>query len=144
MVYTISDVSNLMDISVYTLRYYEKEGLLPFLNRKGRSRIFSETDIEWIGMIKCLKDSGLPLKEIKIFLELYQAGDTTLAQRFEMFKERRTIIMEQIKDLEQILQTIDYKYWYYQTAIHAGTEDIHKTLTEKRKKPKTYGRREDP
>lgn len=143
MAYTISEVSELMDISIYTLRYYDKEGLLPNLDRSlGGSRLFSEEDLGWLGMIKCLKASGLPLKDIKTFLELYQGGDPTLPQRFELFKERRAVVMNQIKELEKILETIDYKYWYYETAIEAGTEDVHKTLQHARAKPKTYGLRE--
>ncbi|MGL5722777.1 MAG: MerR family transcriptional regulator [Brevinema sp.] len=143
MMYTISEVSEMMDISIYTLRYYDKEGLLPTLDRSmGGSRLFSDNDIGWLGMIKCLKASGLPLKEIKTFLELYQGGDSTLPQRFEMFKERRAVIMGQIKELEKVLETIDYKYWYYETAIEAGTEQVHQTMQNKRIPPKTYGLRE--
>ncbi|MGL5254621.1 MAG: MerR family transcriptional regulator [Brevinema sp.] len=142
MTYTISEVSDIMDISIYTLRYYDKEGLFPHLNRSvGGSRLFSNEDLSWLGMIKCLKASGLPIKDIKTFLELYQSGDSTLPQRFEMFKERRTVIMEQIQELEKILETIDYKYWYYQTAIEAGSEDVHHTLKDPRVKPPIYGLR---
>ncbi|WP_406542329.1 MerR family transcriptional regulator [Clostridium ljungdahlii] len=69
MNYSIGDISKMLDISISTLRYYDKEGLLPLVNRtSGNIRIFNDTDVECLKMISCLKNTGMPLKDIKQFL----------------------------------------------------------------------------
>lgn len=78
----ISEVAEMTNISIHTLRYYEKEGLLLNIRRnESGQRIFDKTDIEWLTWIKRLKSTGMPLAEIKSFAKLHQAGSTTLSER---------------------------------------------------------------
>lgn len=127
MTYTIGEVAKKTNLSIYTLRYYEKEGLLPFVDRnKSGIRSFKDSDFEWLHIIGCLKASGMPLKDIRTFIEWCMQGDQTLKQRYEMFQERKATVEKQLQELQQVLNTIDYKCWYYQTAVDAGTEEIHK------------------
>lgn len=127
MDYQIKEFAKLTGLSAHTLRYYEKEGLLPFVARNDSGiRHFREGDLEWVQLINCLKITGMPIKEIRQFIDWCQEGDSTLQERLAMFLERREAVLEQMRELERSLEHIDYKIWYYQTAVEAGTEQIHK------------------
>ncbi|MBU5460103.1 MerR family transcriptional regulator [Anaerostipes sp. MSJ-23] len=126
--YTIGEVSKKMDISPSTLRYYDKEGLLPFVERnKSGDRRFKDSDLEWLVLIECLKSTGLSIKGIRQYIDWYMEGDETLKLRYEMFLERREETLRQIENLQNMLKIIDHKCHYYETAIQAGTEKIHHT-----------------
>ena len=82
MLYTIGDAARELGIPASTLRYYDKEGLLPHTSRSGSGiRMFTEDDFEWVRFIERLKLSGMPIKEIKSYIDLYEQGDATLPQR---------------------------------------------------------------
>ncbi len=125
--YSISEVAKELNLSVYTLRYYDKEGLLPFVERTASGiRVFKDSDINALNIIECLKSTGMPIKEIKNFIDWCSEGDSTLQNRFDMFLERKAIVEAQIKELHKTMEVIDHKCTYYKTALEAGTEDIHK------------------
>lgn len=124
--YTIKEVAEKMNLPASTIRYYDKQGLLPFVLRSESGyRMFSENDIGLLNMIECLKQTGMPIKEIKQFTLWLQQGDNSLQERYQMFLERRKAVEKQIAQLQQTLKVIDYKCWYYETAIQAGTEAVH-------------------
>ncbi|WP_077595898.1 MerR family transcriptional regulator [Oceanobacillus kimchii] len=125
--YSISEVANKLNLTVYTLRYYDKEGLLPFVERKDNgTRLFKESDIEALHIIECLKSTGMPIKEIKNFIDWCGEGDATLQQRYDLFVERKANVKAQLEELTKTMAIIDHKFDYYKTALDAGTEDIHK------------------
>ena len=129
MYYTIGEAAQRMHLSAPTLRYYDKEGLLPFVDRSaGGARIFKESDFEWLRLIECLKSTGMPIRDIKQFIDWYMEGDTTLPQRRDMFYERRRAVEAQIETLQATLDMIDYKCWYYDTAVAAGSSRALQTL----------------
>ena len=118
MNYSISDVSKIMNLPVSTLRYYDKEGLLPYIERKDSGyRIFKEDDIRMLEIIECFKNTGMSIKEIKHFIELVKQGDISLQQRYELFVERKKTVEKQMQDLQKQLDLIDYKCEYYQKAL---------------------------
>ena len=124
--YTIKDAAKKMNVPTSTIRYYDKEGLLPFMGRSESGyRLFTEKDIATLQIIDCLKKTGMPIKEIRQFSEWMQNGAASLQQRYEMFLERKRAVEAQMTELKEILDTINYKCWYYETAIAAGTEKIH-------------------
>ena len=85
MTYSIGEVSEMLNISISTLRYYDKEGLLPLVNRtSGNIRVFDEADIECLKMIECLKTTGMQLKDIKTFFEWCEKGDSTIDKRYNL------------------------------------------------------------
>lgn len=128
MNYTISDVSKKMNIPISTIRYYDKEGLLPFLKRRASGyRIFSESDIQMLQVIECFKSTGMPIKDIKRFVDLVKEGDSSLQGRYNLFLERKKAVQKQMEVLQKQMEIIDHKCWYYETAIEAGTEEIHKS-----------------
>lgn len=124
--YSISEVANELNLTVYTLRYYDKEGLMPFVERTHSGiRVFKETDIDALKIIECLKATGMPIKEIKQFIDWCSDGDSTLQQRSNMFLERKAIVEAQMEELKKTMEVIKHKCLYYRTALDAGTEDIH-------------------
>lgn len=126
MIYTIGEVAEKLNLSTHTLRYYDKEGLLPFVERSESGiRQFKESDLDWLIIIECLKVSGMSLKEIKLFTALCLENDTSIQMRYDMFMERREKLIEQMAALQNTLDIIDYQCWYYQTSIEAGSTEVH-------------------
>lgn len=131
MIYTIGEAAKKMGVAPSTLRYYDKEGLLPFVERSnGGIRMFSDEDFEWLSLIECLKRTEMPIKEIKTFIQWCMAGDTTIEQRLEQIKKQKAVIETKIAELQNTLDALNYKEWYYETAKTAGTCKVPDTLPE--------------
>ena len=122
MSYTISQVAQMMGVTPSTLRYYDKEGLLPNVKRVNGIRVFEDADFPWLRILNCLKGTGMPIRQIKKYVDLCAAGDATLEQRYAIIKEQRQHVLDQIEQLNFYLKELDYKDWYYQEAIKDGTE----------------------
>lgn len=115
-----------MHVPTSTIRYYDKEGLLPFVERlESGYRIFTEKDLATLRIIDCLKKTGMSIREIRQFSQWLEQGDASLQQRYEMFLERKRAVEAQMKELQGILNVINMKCRYYEEAIAAGTEKIH-------------------
>ncbi len=121
--YTIGQVSEMFDLPVSTLRYYDKEGLFPSMQRQSGIRQFGEMELEALRVIECLKASGLEIKDIKKFMEWCVEGPSTYAQRKELFETRKAAVEAEISQLQKTLAMLKFKCWYYETAIRDGSED---------------------
>lgn len=138
MIYTVGEMAKMLGIPASTLRYYDQEGLLPFVERSsGGIRMFTEKDYEWLKVIACLKKSGLSIKNIKAFIDMAVRGDESLAERYELFRARRDAIKEQLKEMQETLALLEFKCWYYQQAIADGTEENVRSIPLE-KIPKQY------
>lgn len=127
--YSIGEVATLFNLPISTLRYYDKEGLFPELNRSSTGiRKFNEGSLETLRMIECLKKAGAEIKDIKEFIQWCKEGPSSYTKRKEMFLRRKAIIEQEIKQLNQVLAMLDFKCWYYDTAIADGNEDRLKNL----------------
>lgn len=125
MVYTVGEVAKKMRMAPSAIRYYDKEGLLPFVERSdGGIRVFHEDDLNWLFMIECLKKSGLSIKDIRAYIEMAQEGDATIEGRLQLFLRQREKLRAQMEELQQTLEVLDYKCWYYETAKQAGTTAV--------------------
>lgn len=121
MPYSIGEVAQRTGIAASTLRYYDKEGLLPAVERTaGGIRVFNDSDLEQLKVIECLKKTGMSIKDIKRFIDWCQVGDEACTHRQAMFHERRDAVRAQMDELRRTLDTIEYKCWYYDTAVAAG------------------------
>ena len=121
--YTIGQVSEMFNLPISTLRYYDKEGLFPSMQRQSGIRQFGETEVEALRVIECLKASGLEIKDIKKFMEWCVEGPTTYAQRKELFETRKAAVEAEMIQLQKTLDMLKFKCWYYETAIKDGSED---------------------
>ncbi len=124
--YTIKEISEIFDIPSSTLRYYEKEGIIPFVKRNDSGhRVYSEIHVGMLKTINCLKDTGMPIKDIQQFAEWVKLGDFSLDKRHQLFLERKKVVQQQMLELEENLKIIEEKCEYYESALNAGTESIH-------------------
>jgi DNA-binding transcriptional MerR regulator len=123
MPYSISKVAEMMNIAPSTLRYYDREGLIPDVKRVRGIRVFEDKDFAWLRVLNCLKNTGMPIKRIKEYVELAKLGDASLERRYELIREQRRYVQEQIDRLNYYMQELDFKDWYYRAAIKAGRED---------------------
>ena len=129
MTYTVGEMAKLLGVTPSALRYYDKEGLLPFVERSsGGMRIFQEKDYEWLQIIQCLKDTGMSLRDIRRYIDLAMEGDATIQARLEIFQSRREAVREQMRQLQETLDLLDFKCWYYEQAIQDGNENRIKAM----------------
>lgn len=124
--FSIGEIAQRMNVTVDTLRYYEKEGLLPFVQRdQAGRRVFTENDLGYLEVIDCMKKSAIPVKEIGQFIEFCMIGDETLADRYDFLNEHEVKLEEKIASLEAQLAFLRWKKWYYKRALDAGTEQVN-------------------
>ena len=123
MMYTIGQVAEMFDLPISTLRYYDKEGLFPTLERKSGIRKFSDVEIDALRIIECLKSSGLEIKDIKQFMDWCTQGPETYVQRKELFERRLDALEEEMARLSRMRDMLKYKCWYYDTALADGGEE---------------------
>ena len=121
--YTIGQVSTITGVPVSTLRYYDKEGLFPGLERRSGIRRFGDRELEALRVIDCLKKSGLEIRDIKQFMAWCEEGPSTYSQRKELFEARREAVKAEMEKLQKTLDMVQFKCWYYETALREGNED---------------------
>ena len=104
MVYTVGEMAKRLDIPPSTLRYYDKEGLLPFVERSsGGIRMFRDSDVEWLQIIHCMKKAGMSIRDIREYIQLALQGNDTIDARLAMFRRQREAILAQMEELRQTL-----------------------------------------
>ena len=129
MVYTVGEMAKRMGVAASTLRYYDKEGLLPFVERSpGGIRLFRETDVEWLNVIGCLKSAGMSIGDIREYIRLAMQGDGTIDQRLALFKRQREALIRKMAALQNTLDMLDYKCWFYERAQELGSIEAVKDL----------------
>ena len=125
MAYTVGETARMLHVPASTLRYYDKEGLLPSVERtSGEIRMFKDDDIEWLRIIDCLKKSGMSIRDIREYIALAAQGDSTINERLQLFYRQREILKAQMRELQKTPDTLDYKCWFYETAKEAGTVEV--------------------
>ena len=112
--YTIKQISELTNLTEHTIRYYDKEGLIPYLTRtESGIRQFSEDNLEWINLVCCLRDSGMPVTEIKEFIRICLSDTDLLDDKKALLLKHRTKLLADIATLENSLSIINYKIDHY-------------------------------
>ena len=129
MNYTIKQVSEMTGLSIPTIRYYDKEGLLPDLQRKESGyRIFSDRDLEAIDLIGCFKESGLTIREIRHFMSLVRQGDVTLDERLAIYQMHIARLEEKLAAVQNALEHSRRTLAFYEIAAKTGSEETAKDL----------------
>lgn len=114
MAYTIKEATKKTGISAHTLRFYEKEGVLPFVERdEYGNRIYNDSNISWLELIVALRSTGMPLNDLKRYVILYKQGESTLQERKEMMLNHKKKVEELQKQLNKYLEKINYKLALY-------------------------------
>ena len=130
MYYTVGEMAKRLGVAPSTLRYYDQEGLLPFVERsEGGIRVFKESDYEWLQVIGCLKKTGMQLRDIKTFIEMAMQGDQTIEPRLALITKQKESVKAQIAELKEMLRTLEFKEWYYNTAKENGTTSVPRNMT---------------
>jgi DNA-binding transcriptional MerR regulator len=133
MSYTIKEVSEMLEIPTSTLRYYDRKGLLPFVERGASGyRTFSEANIRALRLIECLKRTGMRLDDIRTFFDWVYQGESTMQQRYEMFLNVRRVVENQIVELNKTLEIIDFKCSLYENAIKMGISDLYEYAPDRK------------
>lgn len=137
--YTIKEVADKMEISEHTLRFWAKSGFFPFIKRNQNNiRLFSESDLDWVKIVKCLRAVGTENKAIKRYIDLCIAGDTTIPERYEIIQTTKIKARQQMQELKQQLALLDYKEKFYEDLIKNNEEDSWNPMN-KMKQEKTAG-----
>ncbi|GAA3563896.1 MerR family transcriptional regulator [Nonomuraea rosea] len=117
-VYTPAEVVEETGFSLDTLRYYEKIGLLERIDRNSAGqRRFSQEDVGWLGMVRCLRDTGMPIAKMLRFAELVRAGDHTIPDRIKLLEEHDRQVQGQIANLAERQSYIHNKISYYRSFL---------------------------
>ena len=118
--YSIQDVSNKTGLSTHTLRYYEKEGLISGVERsQGGFRQYTDEDLERLGLIRCLKNTGMSIQEIARFVQLTHEGDHTLEERGELLREHRERVLERMAEMQEHLDKVTWKLNFFTEKLKA-------------------------
>ncbi|GMA97283.1 MerR family transcriptional regulator [Pelosinus sp. IPA-1] len=114
----IAEVSERFDISQDTLRYYERIGLIPHVNRnKSGVRDYREEDCKWVEFAKCMRSAGLPIEVLIEYVGLFQQGNETAEARKELLIEQRKELIVKLEDMKKTLERLDYKIARYEQAV---------------------------
>ena len=126
--YSIGQISEMFGLPISTLRYYDKQGLFPGMERKSGIRKFGEKELETLRVIECLKKSGLEIKDIRQFMDWCVEGPSTYALRKELFVRQKKTVEAEIAHMNKILDMLRFKCWYYEPAIQDGSEERIQSL----------------
>ena len=126
--YSIGQVAEMFGLPISTLRYYDKQGLFPNMERVSGIRKFSEAEIEALRVIECLKKAGMEIKDIRQFMDWCVEGPATYPQRKAMFEAQRVHMEAELEQMNRTLDMLKFKCWYYEQAIKDGSEDRLKSL----------------
>lgn len=130
--YTIKQIAKKVGESEHTIRYYAKENLFPFLKRdKNNVRLFSEDDLEGVAIVLCLRDTGMPLQEIRHYMDLCRQGNDTLPQRLEIIQKQKAVAMEQLAVFQKKINHLECKEKYYEELLKTGGDDHCNPLHQK-------------
>ncbi|GAA4935657.1 DNA-binding transcriptional MerR regulator [Nonomuraea thailandensis] len=113
---SIGQVAERTGLSVHTLRFYEREGLLAQPVRRGSAghRVYSEGDVDWLGVCMRLRASGMPLTDIRRYTELVRAGQGNEVERLRVLREHRERVLAQMHELDECLALITHKVAIYE------------------------------
>lgn len=124
---TISEVAKKYNLSADTIRYYERIGLIPRVNRNASGiRDFTENDCGWVEFIKCMRGAGLPIEALIDYVALFQQGDITVEARKTILVEQRDVLVERMKEMQSTLERLNLKIEHYEEGIHAAEKRLQK------------------
>lgn len=122
--YTIKEVAEKMDVSEHTLRFWAKSGFFPFVKRdKNNVRMFSDNDLDWVKIVKCLRAVGTENKSIKRYIDLCVVGDSTISERYGIIQATKLKAQKQMEELQKQMELLNFKESFYQNLIKNNLKD---------------------
>lgn len=122
--YTVKEVAEMLNMTTYTVRYYDNSELIPEVDRTdGNIRMFSDYTINWLRLVHCLRTTGLPIEKIKNYIKMCLKGDSTIPERAELIFQQEKSLRKQIKDLQQQMKILKYKKAYYLNLLNTKEKD---------------------
>ena len=123
--YTVKEVAQIMKISAHTVRYYDNEGLIPFVSRtQSNVRMFSEYDLSWIRTVHCLRATNLSINDIKKYIDLCLKGNKTIPQRAKIIFNQEKNLKEHLKQLQEQMKVLQIKKKYYTNLLKNKSKDV--------------------
>lgn len=123
--YTVKEVAQIMKISAHTVRYYDNEGLIPFVSRtQSNARMFSEYDLSWIRTVHCLRATNLSINDIKKYIDLCLKGNKTIPQRAKIIFNQEKNLKEHLKQLQEQMKVLQIKKKYYTDLLKNKSKDV--------------------
>lgn len=124
---TISEVSQKYGLPADTLRYYEKVGLIPPVNRKKSGvRDYTETDCGWVEFIKCMRGAGLSIETLIEYVSLFRRGNRTLQKRKQLLIKERDALQQRVEQMQQTLSRLNHKIEVYEEKLVACEKKLLK------------------
>lgn len=124
---TIKEVSEKYDLTQDTLRYYERVGMIPPVNRTSSgNRDYNEHDLGWVELVKCMRSAGLSVEVLIEYVRLFQEGDSSIKARMILLTDQRDNLLEQKRKIDESLNRLDYKIEIYEKALETGILDWSK------------------
>ena len=137
--YTIKEVADKLEISEHTLRFWAKSGFFPFVKRdKNNIRQFSESDLDWVKIVKCLRSVGTENKAIKKYIDLCIKGDSTIKERYKIILDTKKKALLQMEELQKQLSLLDFKEKFYQNLIENNLKDTWNPMNKKEAEEAVY------
>ncbi|OGV51118.1 MAG: hypothetical protein A2X49_01620 [Lentisphaerae bacterium GWF2_52_8] len=128
--YTVKEVSEILNLSAYTIRYYENSGLIPFVDRTGGNiRMFSDYSVSWLRLVHCLRSTGLPIEGVKHYVEMCLKGDSTIPERAQLIFQQEKRLRQQLHDLREQMKIVKYKKAHYEKLLKTHSTDTCNPMT---------------
>ena len=116
--YTVKEVAEMMELSTYTVRYYENAGLVPEVDRSECNiRLFSDYSLGWLRLVHCLRATGLPIEGVRRYIELCAKGDASIPERAEIIFAQEKSLRQQLKALHRQMEVLKYKKHFYEELL---------------------------
>ncbi|MFJ5770314.1 MerR family transcriptional regulator [Psychrobacillus sp. NPDC093180] len=122
--YTVKEVSKLLDLTEHTVRFYTDKGLVPSLQRdKNNNRVFNDASIHWLTGAKRLKKSGMSVEDIKKYVDLCLEGGSTIQERYEMIQKQKEAVLAELEEVKLMAEFITNKEKHYRDIINEVIPD---------------------
>ena len=107
--YTVKEMAEKMNLTTYAVRYYDNAGLIPDVERtSGNIRLFSDYNLAWLKIVHCLRSTGLPVTEVRRYIEMCREGDSTIPERAALIFEQEKKLKEQLDELHRQMEILEY------------------------------------
>ncbi len=114
---SVRDAADQTGVSVYTLHYYEREGLLRTVRTQSGHRRYAENDLGWIRILTCLRQTGMPIRKMREFAELVRQDQSNIPERIRMLEAHRADVLDHIAELGRNLKHVEGKIRHYRQAL---------------------------